>query len=119
VAETPEIKPPDIKVRLKATEDGSLAGIWLGGDRGTYLGNDEAAFDRLNNHILELTQAGKSAFAEDIAVKLDTDYNLHYRHIIKAVSSCTGKLVERPDGTKELQRYVQKIEFEPPRRPAE
>ena len=60
----PEIIPP-IKVRLQADEDGRLVMITFGQTR---LGNDEAAFDRLNNQILKVIGRPGTNFAKDLEV---------------------------------------------------
>ncbi len=106
---------PDIKVRLKAAEDGQLAALELSGRN---LGNDLRAFDRLNVEILKIIGKPGNPLTKDIEVEIDADYHLHYEYIIHAVSACSGRLQKMEDGTVGIVRYVEKIKFAPPRRPA-
>jgi biopolymer transport protein ExbD len=110
VAEEDDTPPPmDLKVRLEANEDGSLAQLYFGG-RG--LGNDVPhCFERLNNEIAQIAGTG-GAYADDLEVELNPDYNLHYRHIIAAISACRGRMI----GDKQVT-YIEKIKFAPISRP--
>ncbi len=110
--ESPDITPPPIKVRLIANEDGSLAGVQMNQRQ---LGNDSLAFDRLNAEIGNLVGRRDNPFADELEVEIDADYNLHYRFVISAVSACTG-YVSPESG--QVIRYVEKVKFAPPRRPA-
>ena len=49
---------------------------------------------------------------------INADYNLHYEYIIHAVSACSGQLREMKGGSTGIVRFVEKIKFAPPRRPA-
>ena len=102
---------PAIKVRLRATPDGSLAQISLGLRS---LGNDAKAFERLNYEILNIIGRPGNPHAKEIEVEIDADYDLHYRYVISAVGACTGRL--DPSGQKVI-RYIEKIKFTPPKRP--
>ena len=51
---TDDIQLPDIKVKLQANSDGTLAGVYLGG---TSLGNDQNAFKQLNLDIFKMITA--------------------------------------------------------------
>ena len=108
-----ELTLTEIKVRLIAAPDGSLARLQLGPN---ILGNDALAFERLNLEILKLTQGGRGLFAKETEVEIDADYNLDYQYIIRAVSACTGRV---DPATNQIVRYVEKIKFAPPRRPTE
>ncbi|MCA8984020.1 MAG: biopolymer transporter ExbD [Planctomycetaceae bacterium] len=110
--ESNEIKPPPIKVRLIANTDGTLASLQMGQRQ---LGNDYLAFDRLNAEIGKLIGRRDNPFADELEVEIDADYNLHYRHVIAAVSACTGYISPQ---TGKPVRYVEKVKFAPPRRPA-
>ncbi|RMG33440.1 MAG: biopolymer transporter ExbD [Planctomycetota bacterium] len=100
---------PDLKVKLRANPDGSLAALMFGG---TVLGNDEAAFERLNRKILEAIGTPGGAATKETEVEIDADYNLDFRYVIRAISACTGRMQG-----KQLIRYVEKIKFAPPKKP--
>ena len=104
----------DIKVRLIANEEGNLARLQIGA---VLLGNDEQAYQKLNQALF--SAIGKNPggpAAKDTEVEIDADYNLHYSYVIRAISACTGRFDER---TKQVVRYIEKIKFAPPRRPAD
>ena len=112
-AETPQdsIVTP-LKVRLTADpESGELAGLFLNGNA---LGNGPEAFERLNSAMLNQTWGPdrRNPLADDLEVEIDVDYELNYEYFIKAVSNVTGRTVNG-----QLQRYVEKIKFAPPREP--
>ena len=107
---------PDIKVRLRADADGHLASLRLGNRN---LGNDMQAFDRLNVEILNIIGAPGNPLMKDVEVEIDADYDLHYEYVIHAVSACSGRLGETENGKVGIVRYVEKIKFAPPRRPAD
>ena len=100
------------KVKLRANADGTLAGVFLGSRP---LGNDSDAFKRLNIEILRLIGSPDNPLAEDMAVEIDADYNLHFRHVISAVGACTGRLDPR---TQRVVKYIKNIKFKPPQNPA-
>ena len=106
-----EPPPLDSKVKLRANEDGTLAGVFLGSRP---LGNDADAFKRLNIEILRLIGSPDNPLAEDMAVEIDADYNLHFRHVISAVGACTGRLDPR---TQRVVKYIKNIKFKPPQKP--
>jgi biopolymer transport protein ExbD len=101
-----------LKVRLTADpETGELAQLFL---NGRALGNGPEAFARLNSEMLNQTWGpnSRNPLADDLEVEIDVDYELNYEYFIKAVSNVTGKIVNG-----QLQRYVEKIKFAPPREP--
>ncbi len=102
---------PDIKVRLQATPDGSLAVLKLGQRS---LGNGQDAFTRLNSEILNIIGQPGNPLTKDIEVEIDADYNLNFQYVISAVSACTGRLGKQGN----IVRYVEKIKFAPPKKPA-
>ena len=108
----PEQTFPDIKVKLQADADGNLAQLVLGQ---RVLGSGPSAFQRLNSEILKMIGRPGNPLTKDMEVELDADYNLHYQYIIAAVSACTGRL--GPEGN--IVRYIEKIKFAPPKRPAD
>lgn len=105
---TDDIQLPDIKVKLRANSDGTLAGVYLGG---TSLGNDQNAFKQLNLDIFKMITAAGQDLAKEMEVEIDADYNLHFRHVINTVGACTGKIGK--DG--KVVKYIEKIKFSPPK----
>jgi len=105
---TDDIQLPDIKVKLRANPDGSLAGLYLGG---TSLGNDQDAFRELNSEIFTMISGAGADLAKEMEVEIDADYNLHFRNVINAVGACTGKIGS--DG--KVVKFVEKIKFSPPK----
>ena len=101
---------PDIKVKLQANEDGTLAGVFL---NQVSKGNDDQAFQRLNNDILSIIGRPGNPLTKDIEVEIDADFNLHFRYVISAVGACTGRLDSKGD----IVRYIEKIKFAPPKAP--
>ncbi|MBR9804202.1 biopolymer transporter ExbD, partial [bacterium] len=79
------------------------------------MGNDHLAFDRLNAEIGRIVGRRDNPFADELEVEIDADYNLHYRHVISAVSASTGYISPQ---TGKPVRFVDKVKFAPPRRPA-
>jgi biopolymer transport protein ExbD len=102
---------PDIKVSLKSDANGNLTQLALGQKN---LGNDDAAFDRLNAEILKIIVRPGNPLTKDIEVEIAADYELHYKYVIRAVSKCTGRLDPQ---TKQMVRYIEKIKFAPPQAP--
>ena len=105
-----DVNLPEIKVRLVAAEDGRLAQLRLGQRN---LGTGEDAFVRLNNEILKIIGRPGNPLTKDMEVEIAADSNLHYEYTIRAISACTGDI---RDG--KLVRYIEKIKFAPPKRPA-
>ncbi|RPI90640.1 MAG: biopolymer transporter ExbD [Planctomycetaceae bacterium] len=99
---------PPIKVRLESNPDGTLRTIAIGRQS---LGNDERAFALLNREVLNLVGRPGTAFSKDIEVEIDSDYELHYQYVVSAMTACTGKLDEKG----QPMRFVEKIKFAPPR----
>jgi biopolymer transport protein ExbD len=102
-----DINLPEIKVHLVAGPDGRLERLMLGQRD---LGNDDQAFERLNNQILRIIGKPGNPLTKDIEVEIKADYNLHYGYTIKAIGACTG----RNDSKGNLVRYIEKIKFAPP-----
>ncbi|MEZ6057522.1 MAG: biopolymer transporter ExbD [Planctomycetaceae bacterium] len=98
----------DFTVRLISDSAGNLREIRIGD---TSLGNDEAAFLRLNNQVKSHAKSG-GKFNDDMEVTLDVDYELNYKYIIKAVANCTGYR----EGDKTV-KFLEKIKFSAPREP--
>lgn len=106
-----DIQLSDIKVRLIADPvTGVLSDLRLGQRS---LGNGNDAFARLNGEILRIIGQPGNPLMKDQEVEIDADYDLNYEFIIKAVSSCTGRMENG-----KLIRYIEKIKFAAPRDPA-
>jgi biopolymer transport protein ExbD len=108
-AASPDDPITDIKVKLRADAAGNLVQLLLGDNP---LGNDERSFERLNSEILKLIPRPGAAMASKVEVEIDADYDLRYEYVIRAVSSCTGRL----DSKGNVIRYVEKIKFAPPKK---
>ena len=104
-----DLSLPKFKVRLIANADGSLKQLKAGQ---VNLGNDAAAFKRLNDKVLTFIGGQGNPVSKDLEVEIDADYVLNYEFLIQAVGACTGSMV---DGR--MVRYVEKINFAPPRPP--
>lgn len=106
-----DISLPDIKVGLRSDRDGNLVQLTLGGNN---LGNNDAAFDRLNQEILKIIGRPGNPQTKDIEVELDADFECQYKYVVKAISRCTGRFDPQ---TQQIARYVEKIKFAPPHKP--
>lgn len=104
---------PEIKVGLKSDRDGRLISITIGSKD---LGNDDAAFDQLSDEVLTVVRRLGNPLRKDVEVEIDADFETEYRHVMKAVSKCTGRLDPQ---TKQVARYIEKIKFAPPHKPKE
>jgi len=113
VAQASDEPPPiDLKVKMTANPDGSLNQLYFGNQA---LGNEfPGSFDLLNAKVAGWVGSAGSGggAADDMEVELITDYNLHYRYTVKAISSCRGRMV----GGKQ-QTYIEKIKFAPIQKP--
>ncbi len=101
----------DIKVGLHSDRNGVLTQLTLGSKN---LGNDDAAFERLNREILQIMGRPGNPLTKDVEIEIDADYETQYRYVAKAVSQCTGRMDVQ---TKQIARYVEKIKFAPPHKP--
>lgn len=100
-----------IRVGLRSDADGNLIQLTLGTRN---LGNDAAAFERLNREILQIIgRPGNPATAE-VEVEIDADFETQYRYVVQAISRCTGRFDPQ---TKTTARYVEKIKFAPAKAP--
>ncbi|MEI8382001.1 MAG: hypothetical protein WCJ09_17860 [Planctomycetota bacterium] len=104
---------PDIKVGLQSDKSGKLIQLTLGGNN---LGNDDAAFARLNAEILKIIGRPGNPLTKDIGVAIDVDFECDYKFVAKAVASCAGR--EHPE-TKQQIPYIKNIKFWVPRDPKE
>jgi biopolymer transport protein ExbD len=99
---------PALKVRLVAQADGSLSQI-------IYNGRPLPSFAALRNQIVSFV-GNDQAIKESAEVEIDADYDLHYRHVIEAITHVSGYLEDDGQTTVNL---VEKIKFTPPKRPEE
>ena len=106
-----DVNLPDIKVGLRSDRDGNLVQLTLGGNN---LGNDNAAFERLNAEVLKIIGRPGNPLTKDIEVELDADFECQYKYVVKAISRCTGRVDPR---TQAVTRYIEKIKFAPPHKP--
>lgn len=111
-AATSDMPLPDIKVRLFANPDGTLSKLQLGQRN---LGNDERAYRLLNQEILNIIGRPGAPLAKDVEVEIDPDYGLDYQEVVRAITACTGRSDPKSG---EVLRYVEKIKFARPRKPA-
>ena len=102
---------PEIKVSLRSDRDGKLTQLAIGSKS---LGNDDAAFERLNQEILTMIGRPGNPLSKEIEIEIDADFETQYQYVIKAISKCTGRV--DPD-TRQMARYVEKIKFAPPHPP--
>ena len=95
-----------LKLRLTADAAGNLQEIVL---------NDTQSFgtdwDGLRGYVLQLVgdQTGPTA-GEGPEVEIDLDYNLHYRHVIDAITAVTGYR-----SGNDIVRLIDRIKFAKPR----
>lgn len=101
----------DIRVGLRSDREGRLTQLTLGS---TNLGSDDAAFDRLNREILQIIGRPGNPLTRDVEVEIDADYETQHRYVVKAISTCTGRMDPQ---TRQIARYVEKIKFAPPHKP--
>jgi len=102
-----DLQLPPIKVRLKAADDGGLAGMQM---------NDRTltSFKDLQNQIRVLVGGDRpDALGGDAEVELDCDHHLKFEYVIRAVSAVSGYVTA--DG-QQIVRLVDKVKFAPPRK---
>ena len=104
-----ELPPTEILLRLIANDDGTLGSVKV--ENNTY-GPTPDVWERVNQKITGLAGQPTNGPNDDIEVKIDADYNLHYNNTVQAVSAATGKVING-----QPVRYVNKIKFAPPRKP--
>ena len=100
------------KITLLADANGILRkdGILLG--QRLIESREELRFEI--RHLIDDAGGPGSAGAKSTEVELDCDYNLHYEHVIDAISDISGYIVEETGQTITL---VEKIKFSPPQAP--
>ena len=98
-------------VRLRADAGGRLpaaGGIVVNGERVLN------SFEELHNYVIGVIGGNEPSAKADAEVELDCDYNLHYEHVIDAITAVSG-YVDRSTG--QIERLVEKIKFTPPQEP--
>ena len=96
---------PLLRVRLRATPGGELAGVQLGDT--TYTGKDP--FLQLHNDIRGLIEDDAGPGSTDQEVEIEADYDLKYRYAMNAMTAITGKI--DPNG--EQHKLVERVRFAP------
>lgn len=96
---------PPLKVRLTASKDGKLTGIYL----------NEAhmsGFGQLRKRIVGLVgdDTGPGSLAASTEIELDCDYNLSFEYTINAITAVSGEIRNG-----EIVKLIEKIKFAPPR----
>ncbi|MEM1226630.1 MAG: biopolymer transporter ExbD [Planctomycetota bacterium] len=107
------VDPTDLplKLRLRSTSDGRLAGMELN-DRA--LGSDDVAFQKLRNEIKGMLSSSTPVAVEAGSgpeIEIDTDFNLQYRYVIDSISAVSGY---KEAG--QVVKLIEKIKFAKPRR---
>lgn len=107
VAGPSEDRLPTWRLRLLADEHGELAGRRL---------NDQPFPDwqSLQRHIIRQLgdDRGPDSLQATVEVEIDSDYGLHYRHVVDGISAVSG-FVDRD--TDAIVRLVERIRFARPR----
>ncbi len=93
-----------LRVTLRAAEDGRLASIQLND-------NSFSSFAELHNYVIGIVGGDDPSVRQNAEVELDCDYNLHYEHVIQAITSVSGYV---DSATGQVVRLVEKIKFSPP-----
>ncbi|WP_425617965.1 ExbD/TolR family protein [Anatilimnocola sp. NA78] len=108
----PRAGPPDpnqlppMKLFLKADAAGNCSRVVMNDSE--FSGGDR--WSRLHNHIAGIV--GDGSLAASAEVELVCDYNLHYSHVIDAITAVSGEV---RDG--QIVKLVEKIKFSPPTQP--
>src|SRR5688572_30048704 len=101
----PRAGPPDpnqlppMKLFLKADASGNCSQVVMNDSQ--FSGADR--WRRLHSHIAGIV--GDGSLAASAEVELVCDYNLHYEHVIEAITAVSGELT--PDG--QIVKLVEKI----------
>jgi biopolymer transport protein ExbD len=80
-AQVAEVPKEPVRIHLKAGQEGTLAAIQLNND-------NVGSMDELQKRIKALVQV-----KADLEVELAPDENLHYEHVIAAVSAMNGEVI--------------------------
>ncbi len=102
---------PDLKVRMIANPDGTLAALQFGRRN---LGVGDRAYAELNRQVLNVIGRPGSSLSSDIAVEIDPDFELHYTEVMKAITAVSGRV---DPISKQPRKYLEKVKFAMPRKP--
>jgi biopolymer transport protein ExbD len=103
-ASTPS-ESPLLKVRLRADENGQLAGVQLG----DVAISGDAPFYQLQSKIRSLIGDTAGPGSSDQEVEIDADFNLKYRYAMNAITAVTGYV----DDNGEQHKLVERVRFSP------
>lgn len=110
-AQMTESTIPDLKVRMIANPDGTLAALQFGRRN---LGTGDRAYAELNQQVLAVIGRPGGAFSKDLAVEIDPDYELDYAEVMKAITAVSGRV---DPISKQPRKYLEKVKFAKPRKP--
>lgn len=108
----PRAGPPDpnalppMKLFLKANAGGGLANVVFN-DTPFSPTDDGGHWRQVHNKVAGIV--GDGSLAASAEVELVCDYNLHYEHVIEAITAVSGEI---RDG--QIIKLVEKIKFAPP-----
>ena len=112
------LQMPPIKVRLTADAAGELSGVYLNDRSIPFAVGAPVPLEPLRLEIIGIIgdERGPGSYQEQAEVELDCDFDLHYVHVVDAITAVSG-YVNRDSG--EIIKLVEKIKFAPPRDAAE
>jgi len=96
---------PLLKVRLRATPDGELAGVQLNDNQ--YSG--DRPFLQLHEDIRSMISDSGGPGSTDQEVEIEADYDLKYRYAMNAITAITGEI----DDNGEQHKLVERVRFAP------
>ena len=93
---------PNIRVRLAATDEGAVAGVFLGMRN---LGEAPEGYERLNREILKIIGRPGDPITRDLVVELDADDEVPWREVRAVLLACVG----RQDKYGKWVRYIEHL----------
>ena len=96
---------PPIRVRITSGPNGERAGLSM---NGTPLSD----YEELRTRVVDLVGTGPGSNADKTEVELDCDPELHYEHVVRAVTAVSGYVA--PEG--QVVELIKKIKFAPPKK---
>jgi biopolymer transport protein ExbD len=111
------VPPPSplMSMHIRLLADGNGALLRPGG----IIVNGEMQFDTiedLHNYVVGVVGSDEPSAREDAEVELDCDFDLHYEHVIEAITAVSG-YVDR--STRKVNKLIEKIRFAQPDTPPE
>jgi biopolymer transport protein ExbD len=100
---------PLLKVRLRASAEGELAGLLLG-DQPIEPSGNKSRFKVLQEQIRGMIGDSGGPGPSEQEVEIEADYNLRYHYAMNAITAITGYVDEK---TKERHKLVEKVRFAP------